>query len=187
MSKFAKSATALTWVSRGPVQINVGRDFHLHGAAAAASDVPDGCVLPRANAAPGFVAAMVHLGSAVKLFVSAGWFLTKVAFWVLVGLLVLCVVLPAMALALSLWLLARIAELPLFLERRLGGGPLQLVYVPWLPQSRYRVPTPLDRQELDSSEVELLEPGNSVSSAAAMLQAPSVATRACLTTRPKQP
>jgi hypothetical protein len=123
------------WASHAPVQINVARDLHITGGAMTSTpDVPDDCVRP----ATGFVAELRRLWSVARLVGSAVWFVAKALFWVVVGALALCVVLPAAAIALCFWILARIAELLLWAESRLGGGPTKLAYLPTLQRSSGR-------------------------------------------------
>lgn len=148
----------MNWVSNAPVQVNVGRDLHIHcGTTSTVIDTPDDCVLPPRTAGSGFVAAGRRLWSVAKLFAVAAWFLAKVIFWIVVAGLVGGVVLPAAALALSLWILARVADLLLWVERSLGGGPTQLAYLPTL--ASHRVSLMGEGGELDSVEMRQLAPG----------------------------
>lgn len=113
----------------GPVQINVARDLIVcSGSRALAADLDpvDPVDVPtygRPNA---------RALAALEVLVEGVWFLLKAAFWLAIGVLVAAVMLPAMAFAIVLWMTARVASLLLLVERGLGGGPTQIVYLPLL-------------------------------------------------------
>jgi len=114
------------WVSHGPVQINVGRDLHIHhGGGAQHFDAPE--LGERSSAGPGFVFALGRVWA-------IAWTLIKAAAWLVVALLSLAAWLVFGAIALAVWLLGRVANVVLFVERKLGGAPTQFVYVPSILQ-----------------------------------------------------
>jgi hypothetical protein len=144
----------MNWVSNAPVQINVGRDLHIYGGAAAV-DMPSDRMPPCSGPT---AAQRDRLWLSIRLFAAAAWFLAKCSFWLAVAVVVLVPLTAAMLLSFGIWLLGRGAELLLWIERRCGGGPTQLAYLPALP---HRDPPPLPDAKLgphssDALDVELL-------------------------------
>lgn len=119
------------WVSHGPVQINVGRDLHIHGGGRGYVEMPDDCAPPRERRSlvPGLVITLFRLGMRIARAIKA------LAMLVL-GLVLVCAWVVFGALALGLWALGRAADLVHFVERTFGGAPTQLVYVPSILQPR---------------------------------------------------
>jgi hypothetical protein len=135
MSKPSQVAT-LSWVSNAPVQINVGRDLNIYGGAATV-DMPSDSVPPCSAPA---AAPWSRLWLGIRLCAAAAWFFAKWSFWLAVAVVVLVPLTAAMLLSLGIWLLGRGAELLLWIERRCGGGPTQLAYLPALPRDTSRLP-----------------------------------------------
>jgi hypothetical protein len=110
------------WVSNAPVQINVGRDLHIHGCGGRA-ELPDDVALPRASVGPGLGFSIIRVGVAL-------WSIVEVLCRVAATLLMLAAWVTFSALAFALWSLGRVADIVLYVEHSLGGAPRQLVYVP---------------------------------------------------------
>lgn len=133
-----------TFISHGPVQINVERGT-------CASDIPDDCVLPRRGGKRptllkvGAALVALLLGAAIVLRVAeltahaVFWFLSEVdelaasmVAWI-TNVVVLTVSMSIVVctwivrIVLGGWMVGRAAELLLLLERALGGGPWRLI------------------------------------------------------------
>jgi hypothetical protein len=114
----------MTWTSNAPVQINVGRDLHIHGSGSAPRHVPTAATpAPRAEFGPGLAFAVSRLCAIV-------WTLIKAAAWLVVAAVSLTAWTVFGTFALAVWLLGRVGNLLLIGERLCGGGPTQFVYVP---------------------------------------------------------
>lgn len=99
------------WVSRGPVQINVARDLHIHGGAA---DVYD---------APRVHGAGPQWGALLGTLAYNGWRLV-------IALVLLAVLVGVTAVALGVWILGRFANGVLIVENALGGAPTRIIAAP---------------------------------------------------------
>jgi len=143
------------WVSHGNVQINVARDLHIHGGCAGHAALPDDVAPPRTSVGPG-------LGFALMRLVIALWSLVTALYRFVCRTLLVIAWLTFGSLSVSFWALNRTAEilravlslLP-HLERDLGGGRAQLVYVPSF-LARPRV-TPTTHQLTAGSRTELAQ------------------------------
>lgn len=118
------------WVSNGPVQINVGRDLHIHGGGRGYAELADDCApRERRSLVPGLAITLFRVS--MRLFKAA-----KALVMLVLGLVLVCAWVVFGALALGLWALGRAADLVHFVERTFGGAPTQLVYVPSILQPR---------------------------------------------------
>lgn len=122
------------WVSHGNVQINVGRDLHIHGGGRGYVEMPADCApRERGSLVPGLVITLfrvaVRIARAIKALVM-----------LVLGLVLLCAWLVFGTASVCFWALNRVIDLLKWtlggLERRLGGAPTQLVYVPSILQPR---------------------------------------------------
>lgn len=129
MSKLSKSHMP-GWVSNGNVQINVGRDLHIHGGGRGYVDMPDDCApRERSSLVPGLAITLFRVS--MRLFKAA-----KALVMLALGLVLVCAWVVFGTGALALWALGRIADIVHFVERTFGGAPTQLVYVPSILQPR---------------------------------------------------
>jgi hypothetical protein len=101
----------MTWTSHGPVQINVGRDLHIHGGHVQQDDVP------RVHGAG------PQWGALLGMLAYNGMRLA-------VGVLLLGVLLVVTVGAIGFYLLARVANGVLFVEQALGGAPTRIIAAP---------------------------------------------------------
>jgi hypothetical protein len=92
------------------VQINVGRDLHIHGGG-------DAFATPRAP------------GNSSQLWAVAGMLLYNGGRLAL-GLALLGVIVVVAAGAIALWALARVANMVLIVEHALGGAPTRIIAAP---------------------------------------------------------
>ena len=122
-------------IIKGPVQINVGRDLHIH--CGAVFDVPDDCVPHRRDFGSGFVTPLSRIWSAIGCVVAALWFLAQALFWLGVGGLLLTMWIVFGSLAIACWVLGRTANAVLFVESKLGGAPTHFVRVPSFLQPQH--------------------------------------------------
>lgn len=109
------------WVSNGPVQINVGRDLHIHGGGCGPAFEPD--AMPRRELAPSLVFNVSRVFWVL-------WTLAEVVVRLVGGLLALAAWITFTLLAIGVWLLGRIGDLLRGAEHVCGGAPTKLVYVP---------------------------------------------------------
>jgi hypothetical protein len=93
------------------VQINVGRDLHIHGGCSGHVDNP--CVH---GAGP-------QWGALLGTLAYNGWRLV-------LGLALLCILLVVTVGAIGFYLLARVANAVLFVEQALGGAPTRIIAAP---------------------------------------------------------
>jgi hypothetical protein len=120
------------WVSNGPVQINVGRDLHIHGGCGGHAALPDDIAPPHHDYAPGIVYAIGRVCAALWTVATA--FAVIVKWAMLASAWVTFTVLAG-----AFWLVCRTFDVLHWALRRTesiaGGGPTQLVYVPsFMPQ-----------------------------------------------------
>jgi hypothetical protein len=108
------------WVSHGPVQINVGRDLHIHGGCGPAFE-PD--AMPRRELAPSLAFNISRVFWVV-------WSLVEVGVRLVGALLQLAAWVTFTLLALGVWSLGRVGDLLRAAEHVCGGAPTKLVYVP---------------------------------------------------------
>lgn len=126
MSKLAKTQMP-GWVSHGPVQINVGRDLHIHGGASFEQPEVSHDVGTRV------VGAAARVGTAL-------WWTLKATYYLAYGLLSLAAWLTFSALAIALWVIGRIGDLLRGAESLAGGAPGRLIYVPSVMQRNEVLP-----------------------------------------------
>ena len=123
----------MTWVSKGPVQINVGRDLHIHGGGCG-SAAPS-CNAPQSSGSSGNGEG---LWFAAKVLAVAVAIVVGVPIVLAGGLLLLCFalgfLLAGLALDIGIWTLCRgttgLAIVLLRVEEAIGGGPKRLVFTP---------------------------------------------------------
>lgn len=127
MTKLAKNHMP-GWVSHGNVQINVGRDLHIHGGA---SFEPD--YAPQHDVGTRVVGAFARVGTAL-------WWTLKATYYLAYGLLSLAAWLTFSALAIALWVVGRIGDLLRGAESLAGGAPGHLIYVPSVLQRNEVLP-----------------------------------------------
>lgn len=115
MSKLAKHSVP-GWSQN--VQINAGRDVNIY----------NGCKHPQPIIDRNSYAPAVAF-NASKVFARIGALAGALVDLLAAGLQ-LCAWIVFGSMALTVWLLGRVANLVLIVERRIGGGPKQLIYVP---------------------------------------------------------
>lgn len=109
------------WVSHAPVQINVGRDLHIHGGGCGPEFEPD--AMPRREFTP-------SLAFNVSRVFHITWTLVGVVARLVGALLAVCAWVTFTLLAIGVWLLGRVGDLLRGAEHVCGGAPSRLVYVP---------------------------------------------------------
>ena len=120
MTKLAKTHMP-GWVSNAPVQINVGRDLHIHGGFGEAQSTATDC--PSHDVGTRVVGAFARVATAL-------WWTAKAVFWLGYGLLSLCAWTTFGAYAIAVWFVGRLGDLLRGVERLHGAGPTHLLYVP---------------------------------------------------------
>jgi hypothetical protein len=110
------------WVSNGPVQINVGRDLHIHGCGGRA-ELPDDIAPPSGRS--GWSLAKI-IGVVIAVAVCVPIALAGAA---LAATVIAAICTTALGAVIVLWIVGRSAELLLLLEDALGGGRWRLAIV----------------------------------------------------------